>query len=197
MFFQPAQIINLLIQYSYLILFPIVIVEGPIISVIAGFLSSLGYLNIFITYAVVVIGDLTGDSIYYVIGRYGREKFIKRWGKYIGINPERITRLENHFDKHSGRTLLLGKISHGIGAVFLVAAGLVKMPFSRFIWFNFIATIIKSLALILIGFYFGQAITKINSILEFISALFVSIGIAVAFIYLIYYGKKRSNKSYE
>lgn len=68
------QIISLLTAYKYFFLFPIVVVEGPIITVIAGFLSSLGYLNIIIAYLVVVAGDIVGDSAYYAIGFYGRKK---------------------------------------------------------------------------------------------------------------------------
>ena len=38
-------IVYLLTEYKYLILFPLAIVEGPIIAVIAGFLCSSGFLN--------------------------------------------------------------------------------------------------------------------------------------------------------
>ena len=189
-----SQIIFGLIKYKYLILFPIVVLEGPIITVIAGFLSSLNYLNLFIAYAVVVCADIAGDCIYYALGYWGREKFIKKCGHYIGISNARVIRLENHFDNHSGKTLFLGKISHGIGGVFLFAAGLAKMPFSKFIWFNFIATVIKSMALILIGFYFGEAITKINSFFELVGTIFLGIGIAAILIYFYYYRKKGDGK---
>ena len=87
------QIILLLTTYKYLLLFPIVVFEGPIITVIAGFLSSLGYLNIFIAYGVVVVGDIAGDIMYYALGYYGRDRFVNRWGRFLGITSERVERL--------------------------------------------------------------------------------------------------------
>jgi len=42
------QIVNWLLAYKYLLLFPIAVIAGPIITVIGGFLSSLGYFNAFL-----------------------------------------------------------------------------------------------------------------------------------------------------
>ncbi len=161
-------------------------------TIIAGFLASLGHLNFLLSYIIIVAGDLTGDSLYYAFGRWGKKRFIHKYGHYVGLKPERIERIEKHFEKHSGKTLFLGKVSHGIGAIFLVAAGMAEMPYRKFLWYNFIATIIKSFILILIGYYFGQALVKINSIFEFVAALSISIGLAFAFGYFIYSRRKKS-----
>lgn len=197
MFLSIPEITQLLLQYKYLILFPIIAIEGPVATVIAGFISSLGYFNLFVAYLVVTAGDVAGDCVYYAIGYWGREKFLKRWGKYIGFPLEKVVHVEKHFERHGVKTLFIGKMTHGIGGIFLVAAGLVKMPFSKFVGANFGATLIKSLALILIGYFFGQAIMKINSILEFISAISISIGIIVSLVFFSYYRKKKVDKPYE
>ena len=167
MFFTFAQIIAWLTQYKYIVLLPVSIVEGPIVTILGGFLSSQGYLNIFAVYALVILGDLIGDSMYYAAGRFGGKPFINRWGRYIGIKPHNIEKLERHFEKHSGKTMIIGKLSHAIGSVFLAAAGLVKMPFGRFLWFNFIATVPKSLVWLLVGFYFGQAYAEFGQVLNY------------------------------
>ena len=164
--FSLTQIISLLTAYRYIILFPFVVFEGPIITVIAALLASLGYLNIFLVYAVVVIGDVTGDCIYYAIGRWGGKQFIARWGKYIGINLEKINQLENCFKKNGKKILIIGKLTHAVGIIVLTTAGIAKMNIKDFILFNFIPTLPKSLFLIILGFYFGQTYTKINSYLS-------------------------------
>ncbi|MFH0804797.1 MAG: DedA family protein [Patescibacteria group bacterium] len=161
------EITQWLIQYGYFVLFPIMVIEGPIITVIAGFLSSVGALNPFIAYAVVVAGDLAGDSIYYFLGRSGRYTSIERWGRFLGITPARVARLETHFGSHTGKTLIAGKLTHAVGSVILTAAGVARVPYRRFLWYNFLATIPKSLVFLLIGFYFGSAIARINRFLTF------------------------------
>ena len=109
-----------------------VVVEGPIITVIAGFLSSPGHLNIFIAYGVVVVGDLTGDTVSYMLGRWGGIKFVKRWGRYIGLTAERVQKFEEHFNHHAAKTIILGKLAYSIEMPFLFAAGFAKVPYKFF-----------------------------------------------------------------
>ncbi|MDO8676322.1 MAG: DedA family protein [Candidatus Azambacteria bacterium] len=188
------QIIALLVSYKYLILFPLAIAEGPIITVIAGFLSSLGRFNIYAVYAVVVAGDVVGDGVYYAFGYYGRQKFTERWGRLVGITTERVLRLEKHFEKHSGKTLVIGKLSHAVGGVVLVAAGMAKVRFWKFIWYNFISTLPKSLILLLIGFYFGETYNKINKYFDYTAI--GTISLAVIF-FVTYFVVRKVSKKYE
>ena len=184
------QILLWLSAYKYFALFPLAVAEGPIITVIAGFFASLGYLNFWFAYIIIVIGDLAGDAVHYSFGRWGGRKFINRWGKYLGAGPGQIETIKKQFDKRGDKLLFIGKMSHGIGGAFLIAAGLIKMPFDKFIFANMLATLIKSLVLLLLGFYFGHALTTINNYLEKFS--FISIGAAIfAFlIYFFYFGKR-------
>ncbi len=169
------------------------IVEGPIITVIAGFLSSLGYLNLFMAYAVVVIGDLIGDSIYYSVGRWGRNFILRRWGRYVGITMKRIMRLQEYFAKHKGKTLVVGKISHAFGAPILVAAGVANVPYWEFAGINCLATLPKSLALLLIGFYFGKAYAKINAYFDYAEIGLVALA---ALLFILYFITKRITKNF-
>ncbi|MEI7498371.1 MAG: DedA family protein [Candidatus Falkowbacteria bacterium] len=184
-------VIQELLQYKYFLLFPLTVIEGPIITVVAGLLVALGNFNFWYVLVVVVLGDLTGDSMYYAIGRWGKETFIKRWGKYLGITADRVLRIEKHFGEHSGKTLLTGKLTHGIGAIFLVAAGLAKMPFGKYFWYNVLATIPKSLVLIFVGYYYGFALTRVKSWLEAISFLFIGLALAGGLWYVMFRGKAK------
>jgi membrane protein DedA with SNARE-associated domain len=160
-------LVHLLITYRYFVLFPFTIIEGPAVSIIGGFLASLGYLNLFIVYVVVIVGDMVGDSMYYAAGRWGRGGFLQRWGHLIGITETRVEKLEGHFQRHSGKTLILGKLTHVGVIMILVAAGVARVPFWEFLWYDAVATIPKSLALVLIGFFFGHAYKSISHYLDY------------------------------
>lgn len=172
------KIVYLLEYYRYLLLFPIATFEGPIISVISGFLASKGYFSLAGVCIVVIIADLTGDTIYYAIGRYGGRAFIRKWGKYFGINDEKIFGIENHFKDHAGKTLLFSK-TQAIGSVILASAGLSKMPYKKFIWFNLLGTAVKSTLLVFIGFYFGRLYNSLNTYLNYAALVFFIIGAIV------------------
>jgi membrane protein DedA with SNARE-associated domain len=164
---STATVVSWLLAYRYAILFPLVIIEGPIVTILAGFLASLGQLNLFVCYPLIVVGDVIGDVFMYLQGRWGGKPVIERWGHHFGIKPEMIVRLEEHFKNRPGKTLVLGKISHFFGGPILIAAGMARMKFSKFLWFNVLGTLPKSLILLLVGFYFGQAYSKFDKFLTF------------------------------
>lgn len=188
------QIILLLTAYKYALLFPIVVIEGPIVTVIAGFLSSLGHLNIFIVYGVAVIGDLTGDTISYAIGRWGGARLIGRWGRYVGLNVERVEKFKNHFDKRAASTIIWGKLAYAMEIPFLIGAGLAKVPYKKFFLYTLIPTLPKSLLFLLIGFYFGESYSKINNYLDYTAIGTISLAVILVIIYLVI---KKTSKKYE
>lgn len=184
-----------ILQYGYFVIFPTVVLEGPIITVIVGFLLSQGHFSFFIAYPLIVIGDLVGDVIYYFIGKHAKKYFLhKKSGSFLGITKDRLFKLENHFTHHSGKTLLIGKLTQSVGWAVLIGAGAAEMPIGRFLWYNFIGTLPKSLAFLLLGYYFGYAYRHINAYMDRISLVvcgLVIIGIVV------YVFKKRKTKPLE
>ena len=120
-----------------------------------------------ICYPLIVVGDVIGDVFMYAQGRWGGKPAVLKWGHHFGIKPEVIVRLEEHFENHPGKTLIFGKISHFFGGPVLIAAGMARMRLSKFLWFNFLATLPKSLILLLVGFYFGEAYVKLDKFLTF------------------------------
>src|SRR5450755_4508342 len=98
-------IVSLLTHYKYLLLFPLAIVEGPILAVIAGFLCVNGFLNPLLVLPIIVLGDITGDSICYSLGRWGMPEFIKKIFFRFGLNPKSIDRVRIYFDSNPARTI--------------------------------------------------------------------------------------------
>ncbi|NTU98977.1 DedA family protein [Candidatus Falkowbacteria bacterium] len=176
-----AQIYAALASYQYLILFPATVIEGPIVTIIAGFLVAQGLMSFFIVYPLVIVGDVAGDAIYYALGRWGRN-----FGqKLFRLPDEKLKALELHFQRHSGKTLLLGKASHGIGAAFLFAAGTALMPFRKFLLFNTIGSAPKSLILMLVGYFFGQSYVRIGKYFDYIAIFTLAIAIIILAGYLL------------
>ena len=184
------QIIALLTTYKYFFLLPISIMEGPVVSTIAGFLVSTGILNPFITYLILMAGDMLGDSIYYLIGRFGGRPFVRKWGRYFGLDENKLLRTEEHFKNHAKKTLFFGK-TQAWGAVILAAAGLAKMPYPRYMWLNFLGSILKVFVFLLLGYYFGKAYTVLNQYMGLYTAISL---VAIAMALTLYFILKRKRK---
>ncbi|MBU4216944.1 DedA family protein [Candidatus Parcubacteria bacterium] len=175
-----AQIYLSLIKFQYIILFPVVVIEGPIISVIGGFLIAQGLMNFYLTYAIIIIGDLAGDCLYYSLGRWGRDFGLR----LLRLTPRRLEKLEHHFDNHGGKTILLSKLAHGIGTTFLFAAGAAKMPFGKYLYYNGLGTIPKSLILIIIGYLFGKSFVRIGTYFDYYALFTIFLGIVLLTVYV-------------
>lgn len=186
-----AHIINWLVLYKYAVLFPVSVIEGPIIGVISGFLVSKGVLSLPIVFVVLMLGDWVGDTLYYSIGRFGGRPFIRHFGKYFRMDEKKLLAGEEYFKRHGGKTLLIGK-TQAMGGIILAAAGAMKMPYVRFMLYNIIGSLPKCVIFIIIGYYFGAAYDLINQYLGFAAA--VSIIPLAAFILIYLFFRKRKNE---
>ncbi|MFA6991903.1 MAG: DedA family protein [Candidatus Gracilibacteria bacterium] len=167
-------------QHIYILFFIAGIIEGPIASTLAGFLSAHGYMHFGWAYFVMLMGDEVADTIYYLIGFLGREKVVKKYGKYLKIRWEDIEKVERLFENHPAKTIITAKITHILGVPFLLAAGLARTNFIKFTIYNTIATAPKTLGFIILGYYSKQAGDQINAYLKI--GTFIGIAIFVLFI---------------
>ncbi len=149
---------EILLRYKYAIMVPIAFAEGPIVTLTAGFLARLGYFDILPAFACLAFGDYLGDIMWYGIGYRFGTRFIARWGKYFGITEHSIASVKNLFHRHKNSILLASKVTMGFGfaLVTLITAGLVKIPFRRFLLLNAGGQVIWTTSLIAIGYFLGN-----------------------------------------
>lgn len=157
-----GSLIPIFIHYKYAIIFPIAVIEGPIINIVSGFLVAQHFLDLKLAYAALVMGDLVGDSLSYAIGRYARQGFLFKYGHLIGITPQRLVVLENYINNNQMKTFIFGKFAHGLGYITWIATGAVRVDFWKFLRVNALTTAIKSAILVTVGFFFGQAYLTFN-----------------------------------
>ena len=103
---------------------------------------------------VVFLGDVISDTAFYFIGRGGRH--VIQYLKFLHIKEERLEKLENQFAQAPWKTMIIAKISYGLGTIFMVASGAVRMSWKKFLEYVLSLNFIRSYILISIGFYFGK-----------------------------------------
>ncbi len=182
---EHGEIVMLLIQYKYLILCPLLLIQGPVVAVIAGFLSGGGYFTLPLLISLVIIADLITDTIVYSLGRWGRDTIISRFGKYIGLTSERLKYAEKFTHKYGVHALVVGKVAYSLGAPTMALAGIGKMPYLKFILINFLISIPKSILLVLLGYYIGENTDSILHFLDYIGfTILIIVVLAISFFYI-------------
>lgn len=170
----------LLATYKYAVIFPIAVVGGPFISILAGALAVKGYLHLTLAFVTIVLGDLVGDALYYAIGRFGAHRHILTW---IQRSPARLARfhmVERTFKSHGVELLFAAKLQ-GLGIIVLLAAGMTEFSFTRYMLYNAVAAMLKTFALILLGYTFYRELNKVHTFI-------FEIGTAFSVVFLLFVG---------
>lgn len=176
--------IPVILTYRYLIIFPLAILEGPILTVVAGFLVTTGALNFFLVYIIVVIGDIIGDAWLYFLGHSG-QRIIRKYGKYIGVSQEKLEWAEGYFKTNHKRALIFSKVFHGIGMAGLVGAGALNVKYRKFFKTCLSVSLIQSAVLLVLGMFFGGMYLQIGKYLNYYAAG-VSVVVVAVILFLIF-----------
>ncbi|OGI28896.1 MAG: hypothetical protein A2288_02655 [Candidatus Moranbacteria bacterium RIFOXYA12_FULL_44_15] len=189
-------IFEFLRNYGYFVMLPLMIVEGPVVTIIAAMLASLGAFNVFAVLILSIVGDMAGDIILYGLGyRYGLG-FVRRVGKYIGITETLVARMEKYFARHGGKTIFAVKSTTGLCWAAFTAAGIVKMDFKKFVKYSFLGGIVWSGFLVAMGYFYGYLWREIKQYLESIGWIISGLAI-VTFAAITLYKNWRAKKMLE
>jgi membrane-associated protein len=184
-------LITLVNNYPVLVYALIVLisfVEGPILTILCGIIWSLGIVSFWPIYIALMVGDLIGDIVWYWIGRLFGHRFIGRFGKYFSIEEKEVTIVSKIFHKYKNSILLVSKITMGLGfaLVTLITAGIVKIPFKRYLTVNTVGQVVWTAVLLIVGYLFGDLYAQFDNIFGKISLIGL---IVLAALVLIGYGK--------
>jgi membrane protein DedA with SNARE-associated domain len=182
----------------YIILFPLALIEGPVLALVVGFLVKLGYLDIFAAYTVMVAGDFFPDSFYYYIGKLAHkkgwiERLSKKFTSKAGFILDNRDILEKLWKNHGKKMMLFSKQAYGLSTPLLVSAGLVNMSYRRFLAYAFPITLAQYIVFITIGYWLGYSYTVAGPYIQYAGwavALFV-----IAFIAVYIFVQKRARKA--
>jgi len=165
---MDGQIITqFLTEYGYWIMFPLMIIEGPIVTLIAALLASFGVFDIYIVFSLSVAGDIFGDVLFYGAGRKWGMHFVQHIGRHIGITEGLVIKMEKFFVNHGGKAIMIVKSTTGLCWATFIAAGIVKMPFKKFLLYSFLGGLLWSAFLVFMGYFFGNLYGKIATYIDY------------------------------
>jgi membrane protein DedA with SNARE-associated domain len=166
--------------WSYLILSFLVLIEGPIATLLGAAAASAGLLRPSLVFIFAASGNLTADILWYSLGYLGKVEWLLHYGSRIGVRRSHLDGLQNEISKHAVKFLLIAKLTAGFVIPTLIAAGLAKIPWRR--WFPVVLSgeMLWTGSLVLLGYYATEAIKQIEKGVQYLAlaatALFIVIG---------------------
>ena len=149
--------IQLILAYRYLILLPLAFVEGPVVSFLVGFFVSTGHVDLVPAFLILLVADLVRDTVSYGLGRFGETRpFVRRYVGRSGIGQDQFAILRNLWHVHGVKTMFVSKLAYGLSTPFLISAGLVALPWQRFVILALTVSATQYAGLMTLGYFFGS-----------------------------------------
>ncbi len=178
-------------------------IPSEIILPFAGFAAAQGTLGITGVVLVAALGATTGGIVVYLLGKLLHEekieKFILRYGSWLGVKTTDIARSQRWFDRHGYRAVFLGRMIPVIRTFISLPAGIRRMRFLPFAAYTFIGSLGWSALLATAGYVLGDQYQRVEEYLKpvtlfVIFAFFIAIGIWVSRRLYVAVQTKRSSK---
>jgi len=135
-------------------------IPGTTAIILLGFMCSRGYLNIYALISVTVLGAILGDSVSYWLGSKGTCLF-KQENRFL--KARHLEMGQKFFEKHGNKSIFLGRFIGIIRPMIPFAAGLSRMNYKIFLFWNVFSGIVWGVSHIYIGYFFGNAFKLIEA----------------------------------
>jgi membrane protein DedA with SNARE-associated domain len=150
-------------DYGLFFLFGIVCLEsaglwlpGETALVAAAVYASKGHLSIAAIIVVAAAAAIIGDNIGYWLGREAGRRLIERFAPLRRFAEKVMPPAERFFERHGGKAVFLARFFGGVRVTGAWMAGITRMPWWRFLFWNAAGGIVWALAVSLIAFYAGK-----------------------------------------
>jgi membrane protein DedA with SNARE-associated domain len=160
--------LQFVVQYGYALLFGWVLIEQgglPIpatpLLLAAGALAGRGRMHLALVILAGTAGCLGADAFWYFIGKR-RGAVVLNLLCRIALEPDScVRRTETRFSNWGERTLLICKFVPGLNTAAPALAGMVRVPYLRFILFDLVGGLLWTTAYALLGFIFSKQLDRV------------------------------------
>ena len=180
---------NTLGQWTYLLVGVLAFLEtgafvgllapGETAMILGGVVAGQGEISVITLIAIVWVAATLGDALSFWLGRRLGREFLVRHGPKFRITPEVLERVEDFFDKHGGKAILLGRFVGIVRAVAPFLAGTGKMSFRRFLPYDILGAGLWATTFILLGYVFWQSL---GTVLDYAKKGALGLGITISVI---------------
>jgi len=186
-------------RYGYWVVFIGVMLEngglplpGETVLLFAGFLAYQGELRLVSAIGVAIAGATIGDNLGYTLGRYGGNAFFDRYVMRFKFLARSFENSKALFLKHGHWAVFTGRFITGLRVFAGPLAGLFKMPYPRFLLFNFTGAVVWATLIGFVGFLFGDNLNNLGHVVkDFHQATLALVGV-LALVGLILYLRRRA-----
>jgi len=132
------------------------LVPGAILMVLFGALIATGHLDFYPVFIAACTGAIIGDGLSYWIGKYYQQQLVNLWP--FNRHPVLINKGTLFFQRHGGKSILLGRFIGPIRPIIPAVAGMLNMRFDHFAAINILSALLWAPLYLLPGILIGTSL---------------------------------------
>jgi membrane-associated protein len=153
-------------------------IPGETVLLLASFLA-FSEKQLHLPYIIVIgiVAATLGDNLGYSIGRRGGRPLLDRYAHLLRVRAEPIARGEHLFQRYGSFTVFIARFIFGMRVIAGPLSGVLRMPWGRFVLFNFLGAATWVTVIALLGYTFGEhwvvlakTLGRINLVLAVVAA---------------------------
>ena len=174
-----------LISYKYFFLFLGGMIEGMNTLVLAGFIASSGQIKLFYIWPILIVAHTINGFGWYLVGYWGGAKALDKWGHRNKLSHQVIGKIQNYFEKYSGRAIMFAKFTFSLEIATMILSGSLKYNLKKFAKYNFYGSIGWVTMTVFIGYFFAESFKIFFSFVKDFTLFLIFLGGAITLLYII------------
>jgi membrane protein DedA with SNARE-associated domain/membrane-associated phospholipid phosphatase len=140
------------------------VAPGESVVIVGGVIAGQGEISLIVLIGIVWTAAVLGDTTSFFIGRRLGRGFILRHGPKVKIDEGRLEQVESYFERHGGKTILIGRFIGLVRALAPFVAGSSGLPYRRFIPFSIIGCGLWATTFCVLGYVFYESFDKVANV---------------------------------
>ena len=148
---------------------------GDSLLFVAGFVASMGIIDIVLLNAVLIVSAILGDAVGYYLGKKAGPKVFHREDSVL-FKKEYLEKTRIFYEKHGGKTIILARFIPIVRTFAPFVAGVAGMGYRKFAYFNVAGGVLWVTSMTLLGYFLGNiAWVKANLEKAVLIVIFISL----------------------
>jgi membrane protein DedA with SNARE-associated domain len=167
-------------------------VPGETILLLASFLAySQDELQLSWIIVVAIVAATVGDNLGFIAGYYGGRRLLDRYQNVFRIKSATLQKGERLFARYGAATVFFARFVFGMRVIAGPMAGVLRMPWKRFLIFNFLGAALWVSVISSAGYLFGRHWDRVENAIKRLD-LVVGIGAVVAIVGLWWWNRRKA-----
>lgn len=176
---------SFIVAHKYIFFFLGSIFEGLNTMILGGFLVSTDNIKLAPTFLIFTLGYTINGYGWYMVGYFAGSKPIDKWGRKNLKSRKIIEKVQEYFEKYSGRAIVITKFTFSLTVATLIMAGSLKYNLKKFTVYNFIGSVGWVAITMFTGYFFGESYKFFFTYLKNITYFLLFLGGAIILVYIL------------